>query len=284
MDRKEGDCCAPFAGAGTPSSTMCPGLRSTSVPSGIFIYPAIWPQQTWAKNWVGWVCPFSGGSWIHIEHNVGPRPTSVPSGILIHASVGPQQTWAENWVGLFPFWGRGLGPLHLFWGRRLGPHLTQSRLGWGLPPYQVVSWCIQPFGHNEDGPKIGGSAPFGEGKNLHKEKLCLAVIYRGAKFRDDTTTFTNIKANIFKTEKGKKDSIGQDRKKVTKGLYFTYLVRSPHWSDLHRKLCSKWPCQCNHMCQVSKWNFPFSYWFLNVPYNSAALLHCLWYSGLQRSQ
>jgi len=37
------------------------------------------------------------------------------------------------------------------WGE-LGPHLTQCRLGWGLPPYQVVSWSIQPFGH---GPKSG---------------------------------------------------------------------------------------------------------------------------------
>ena len=44
--------------------------------------------------------------------------------------------------------------------RGLGPHLTQSRLGWGLPPYQVASWSIQPFGHNRYGPKIGGSAPF----------------------------------------------------------------------------------------------------------------------------
>ena len=42
----------------------------------------------------------------------------------------------------------------------LGPHLTQCRLGWELPPYQVVSWRIQPFDHNEHGPKIGGLCPF----------------------------------------------------------------------------------------------------------------------------
>ena len=30
--------------AGTPSSTMWPGPRSTSVLSGVFIYPAVWPQ------------------------------------------------------------------------------------------------------------------------------------------------------------------------------------------------------------------------------------------------
>jgi len=37
-----------------------------------------------------------------------------------------------------------------------GPHLTQSRLGRGLPPYQVA------FGRNRYGPKIGGLCPFGE--------------------------------------------------------------------------------------------------------------------------
>jgi len=34
------------------------------------------------------------------------------------------------------------------WGKELGHHLTQCHLGRGLPPYQVASWSIQPFGHN----------------------------------------------------------------------------------------------------------------------------------------
>jgi len=38
--KREG-CCALFAGAGTPSSTMWPVPRSTAVPSGVFIHPAI---------------------------------------------------------------------------------------------------------------------------------------------------------------------------------------------------------------------------------------------------
>ena len=37
----------------------------------------------------------------------------------------------------------------------LRPHLTQRRLGRGLPPYQVASWSMQPFGRNGYGPKIG---------------------------------------------------------------------------------------------------------------------------------
>jgi len=39
--------------------------------------------------------------------------------------------------------GRKLGGVSVsLWRGGLGPHLTQSRLGWGLPPYQVVSWWI----------------------------------------------------------------------------------------------------------------------------------------------
>jgi len=34
------------------------------------------------------------------------------------------------------------------WGGELGPHLTHCGQGRGLPPCQVSSWYIQPFGHN----------------------------------------------------------------------------------------------------------------------------------------
>jgi len=34
----------------------------------------------------------------------------------------------------------------------MGPHLTQRRLGRGLPSHQVASWSIQLFGHNT--PKL----------------------------------------------------------------------------------------------------------------------------------
>jgi len=44
----------------------------------------------------------------------------------------------------------------LFRDGELGAHLTQCRLGRGQPPCQVASWSIQLFGHNRDGPKIGG--------------------------------------------------------------------------------------------------------------------------------
>jgi len=45
MERKVGGCCAPFrGGAGSPSNTISPGPRPTSVPSGILIHPTIWPS------------------------------------------------------------------------------------------------------------------------------------------------------------------------------------------------------------------------------------------------
>jgi len=80
-------CAVPlfWGGAGSPSNTMSPGLKSTSVPSGILIHPAVWLQQTWAKNW-GWVHSSSNTVW------PGPRPSYILSGILIHPTVWPQYT------------------------------------------------------------------------------------------------------------------------------------------------------------------------------------------------
>ena len=42
-----------WGGAGSPSNTIWPGLRSTSILSGILIHAAIWPQQTCAEHWGG---------------------------------------------------------------------------------------------------------------------------------------------------------------------------------------------------------------------------------------
>ena len=89
MRRKLRGCPLPLLGECIPSNTKSPGPRPTSVPSGILIDPAIWPQQIWAKNWG--LCAFGEGE-------VGPhltmwprlRPTSMPSFILIRPTVWPQ--------------------------------------------------------------------------------------------------------------------------------------------------------------------------------------------------
>ena len=52
---------------------MWPGPRPASIPSGILIHPAIWPQQIWADNWELTAVPLSGrgaGSPIFIKHNL----------------------------------------------------------------------------------------------------------------------------------------------------------------------------------------------------------------------
>jgi len=62
MDRKVGAAVPPFfLGGGHlgPHLTQCRLAEAyTSVPSGILIRPAVWPQQTRAKNW--------GDSWVPI--------------------------------------------------------------------------------------------------------------------------------------------------------------------------------------------------------------------------
>ena len=87
----------PIGGAGSPYNTLWLGAKSTSIPSGILIHPAVSPQQALAKN-LG--CPRFGGreGWgVGFPSNTmwpGPRPISLPSGILIHpvVSVWPQYT------------------------------------------------------------------------------------------------------------------------------------------------------------------------------------------------
>jgi len=36
----------------------------------VFIHPAVWPQQTWTKNWVGWCALLSRASCVPIEQKV----------------------------------------------------------------------------------------------------------------------------------------------------------------------------------------------------------------------
>jgi len=63
MGRKLGRGSAPFLGrqSGVPSDTKSSGSRLTSIPSGILIYAAIWPQlNRYGPNIEG-LCPFGGG-------------------------------------------------------------------------------------------------------------------------------------------------------------------------------------------------------------------------------
>ena len=90
---------SPFLGrgAGSPSNAMSLWPRPTSIPSGILIHAAIWPQQTWVENW--------GFRPLFGEEELSPhltqcgqdaRPTCMPSFILIHPTVWPQYTKSQT--------------------------------------------------------------------------------------------------------------------------------------------------------------------------------------------
>jgi len=51
MGQKLGAVGVPFfsGAAGSPSNTMLPGPRLTSIPTGTLVHSAVWPQWTLAK-------------------------------------------------------------------------------------------------------------------------------------------------------------------------------------------------------------------------------------------
>jgi len=116
MGRKLG-CCDPYLGDLGPHLTKLPGSRPTSVPNGILIHPAVWPQRTLAENWglceaylrtnwytdgssclatidMGRKCRavplFGEARFPSNTMSPGPRSTSLLSGILIHLPAWPQ--------------------------------------------------------------------------------------------------------------------------------------------------------------------------------------------------
>ena len=113
----------PFGGSGSLSNTMWPGPWSTSIPSGILIHPAVWPQYIGRKLGAA-VPPPRFGRGAGSPSNTMSPGSSIPSGICIHPAVWPQRTWAENW-----------GTVTLL--GELGPHRTQCGQGRGLPPCRI---------------------------------------------------------------------------------------------------------------------------------------------------
>jgi len=133
----------------------------------------------------------------------------MPSTILIHPAVWPQLAWAKKWGAPPPFLG----------GER-GPHLTQSRLGRSLTPYQVTSWSMQPFGRNGYGPKIGcWLCPFeGEGAGSPSNTMwpgprhtCLPsfILIRQTVWPQYTNVTDRQTGQDRQTERRQTDSIGR---------------------------------------------------------------------------
>ena len=129
-----------------PHLTQC-GI-GRGLQSGILIHSAVWPQETLAEKW-GATVPLwwkLGRHHNRMWHGLGP--SSAPIGILIHKAVVPKRHASKS-GGLMCVFRRELSPE--------SPQVTQCRLGQSLPPYQLTSSSIQPFGHNRHGPKIWGS-------------------------------------------------------------------------------------------------------------------------------
>jgi len=102
---------------------------STSLSSGILIHPAVWPQQTRAKNG-GWGCvPL-------FQVELGPHVTQYGLGRGL-----PSTKWHLDLCScLATIRVPKLGVLcPAPFGGEWGSHLTQCRLGRGLPQYQVAS-------------------------------------------------------------------------------------------------------------------------------------------------
>jgi len=88
--------------------------------------------------------------------------------MLISAAVWPQYM-GQNWGG---------GAVPPFFGGERGPHLTQCRLGQGIPSYQVASQSIQPFWPQQTWAKNWGClCPFlGSGSNVAGPTSVLSFI------------------------------------------------------------------------------------------------------------
>ena len=152
MGQKIEGALSPFRGgaAVSPSNTMLLGSRPTSLLSGILVHPAIWPQQIWAENW-GAVPLWGRGSCVSMYQNVARAETY----LCAKFHVDPANGLATTDMG------RKLAAVVPLFRGRTGSHLTQRGLGQGLPPYQMASLSIQPFGHNyRHGSKMGAVPPF----------------------------------------------------------------------------------------------------------------------------
>ena len=123
-------------------------------------------------------------------------------------------------------WKLGRGDCAPFWGE-LGPHLTQCRLGIGLPVYQVASWSIQPFGHKRHGLKLGACAPIGRGElGPH-----LAQCRRGRGVPPCQVSSWSIQMFDHNIPTSQTDRIGQtDNGPIAKGEPF--YKRSPNKSNI----------------------------------------------------
>jgi len=144
---------------------MWPGMRPTSIPSGILIHPAVWPQYSWAKKW-GLLCPFRGGAAAGVAgfpSNTmwpGPKPTSIPNGILIHPAVWPQYMRRKVGELLCPFLGEAGSPYNTMWP---GPRPTST------PSFILIHPTVWPqYTNVTSRTDRQGNGPISQGQPFYK--------------------------------------------------------------------------------------------------------------------
>jgi len=96
-------------------------------PSFISIHPTVWRQ-------------------LHQRYRQDRQTNGRPK--TIKEARSPTSVYAEN-AEVEIRWKPHKRTVPLSMGKELGPHLTQCGLGRGLPPCQVSSRSIQPFGQNK---------------------------------------------------------------------------------------------------------------------------------------
>jgi len=117
--------------------------------AGVFIRPVETTVHVVSSSWDG--RPFGHNrcgpkrGWGLLSHfggsGAGPNPTQCGWAKVCLHSLYQVASWSIQPFGHNrhgPKMGEGAVPL---WGY-LDPHITQCRLSWGLPPYQVASWSI----------------------------------------------------------------------------------------------------------------------------------------------
>ena len=103
-----------------PHLTQSPmGCGPTSIPSGILMHLAVWPQQKWLENWGGAPPLLWGGGWVPIKHRV----TLAEAYLRAKWHVDPSSHLATINIS------QKFGGSPAFWGGGLGLHLMQSALG-----------------------------------------------------------------------------------------------------------------------------------------------------------
>jgi len=102
----------PFwgGGVGSPSNTMSPGPKPTSIPSGILIHPAVLATIDMGRK-LGALPPLgeAEAGFPSNTMSLGPSPTSLLSGILIHPAMATTDIGRNLVEGLCPFGGGGAG-------------------------------------------------------------------------------------------------------------------------------------------------------------------------------